>query len=186
MMGECQEDIQSLVSTYAACVLSIAVWSIMGFLLQCCCLELDGSPGLAAQFFAVVGVVQLGMVVYTVTIFFPYCPESCRGNCNDDELGWFYLVPAVEGLLAGLWLRSSWNRAVVAKALLRRSDDDESDNRNHINAQGPAIFSKLPVNEADATELELTETSDETDEYGYHDDDDDEVVKGDEIPSNAV
>jgi len=185
MMGECQEDIQSLVSTYAACVLSIAVWSIMGFLLQCCCLELDGSPGLAAQFFAVVGVVQLGMVVCTVTIFFPYCPESCLGNCNDDQLGWFYLVPAVEGLLAGLWLRASWNRAVVARALLRRSDDN--DNNNIMNARGPAIFSKLPANEADATELELTETGSETDEYGYHDNDDDEVVmEGNEIPSNAV
>jgi hypothetical protein len=124
-VSACQEDINELVTTYALCVLAIAVWSIVALSLHCCCLDLPGSPGLTVQFFGVVGGLQEGMVVYTVTIFFPYCPESCRGNCHDDELGWFYLVPAVEGMIALCWLRSSWNRAVVAKALRRSVNGDD-------------------------------------------------------------
>jgi len=167
MNNDCQQDINDLVQTYAICVVAIAVWSIAALSAHCCCLSffLEGAPGLAAQFFGVVGAFQVGMVVYTVTIFFPYCPESCRGNCPDDELGWFYLVPALEGVIGLCWLRASWNRAVVAKALRRSINGDDNDNGGEA-----AIFTKLPASEddADATEMELTENSNSSGMEGDH------------------
>ena len=176
MISDCQDGIREVVQTYGTAILAIAAWSIVALCLHCCCLSLDGSPGLAAQYFGVVGGVQLGMVVFTVTIFFPVCPEACGGQCHDDELGWFYLVPAVEGMVAVAWLRSSWNRAVIARALRRSSVGNSSSGHGmgssglaggHV-AEEVAIFSKIPASEADATELELTERS-ETEDYAEDD-----------------
>lgn len=151
MLDECMAEGLAMVRWYLGCVGTIAAWSVLGLALRCCCLDLAGAPGLAAQFFGVVGGVQLGMVVYTVTIFFPTCPESCRdGRCADDEFYWLYLVPAAEGLVALCWLRSSWSRARLAKELTREHGGGGGD---------AAIFSKIPGNEVDATELEMTENS---------------------------
>ena len=158
-MTVCQADINDVVKAYAACVLVIFVWTVLGLVLYCCCLSLGGAPGLAAQYFGVVGGVQIGLVVYTVTIFFPKCPESCNGSCNDDELGWFYLVPAIEGLIALVWLRSSWNRAMLAKELTRE----------HGGGQDSAIFAKIPGTEAGAEEVELTENSETEGSTGFAD-----------------
>ena len=165
MVSDCQEDIREVVLTYAICILAIAFWAIVALSLQCCCLSLDGAPGLAAQYFGVVGGIQLGMVVYTATIFFPYCPESCFNTCHDDELGWFYVVPAVEGMIALAWLRASWNRAIVARALRRHISGSENEENGAVGEV--AIFTKIPGSELDATEVELTENS-ET-EVGYAD-----------------
>ena len=164
MVSDCQDDIREVVLTYAICILAIAIWAIMALSLHCCCLSLDGAPGLAAQYFGVVGGIQLGMVVYTVTIFFPYCPESCMTLCHDDELGWFYVVPAVEGMMALAWLRASWNRALVAKALRRNITGSENVDGAAIGGGEVAIFSKIPGSEMDAAAVELTENS-ETEHY---------------------
>lgn len=149
----CQDDITSVVAMYGVSVLAIAVWSLLGLFLQCCCLSLDGAPSLAAQFYGVVGGVQLGMVLYSVTMFFPNCPDSCHGQCNRRELMWFYLVPAIEAMVGLCWCRASWNRAQLARALTRDTNGDNND----------AIFAKVPTHEDDATQMELTDYS-ETEE----------------------
>lgn len=144
-----------LLRDYRSAVFLTFAWTIFVSTLYCCCLRsrMMGAPGLQAQYFAVIGSIQLAVVLATLVEFLPYCPSTCQ-DCQmfANALRWIAaIVPTIFGLIGLCWIRTACTRARLAQQL----------EQNSIGGGEPMIFSKLPENEVELTEDYSDEEGDE-------------------------
>jgi len=162
---ECKADIISELKAYIFTNSIVLCWTLVAFFFYCCCLRsrIAGSPGLQAQYFAVIGSIQMAVALAILLVFVPRCPDRCSSNMECQEEAIFYIPPVIACLVAICWLRIAYNRAILSHQLRRENEG--------VGGGGDiAIFTKVPGTDAE-TEVELTEHSDGI-EY-YNDDDDD-------------
>ena len=151
---ECNEQVSAQAAAFVTAAIVIFVWCMFVTALYCCCLKasLDAAPALGAQFFCVTGILQLVAVVATVVVFIPLqCPaDCCPGGIMSPSI--YYGIAATEGLIGLFWLCVARKRSLLAQQL----------SREHGSGQNAGIFTKIPGQEDASTELELTETTDDS------------------------
>jgi hypothetical protein len=143
---QCQKEMAALLRDYRIAIFLTFAWTIFVSVLYRCCLRsrMMGAPGLQAQYFAVIGSIQLAVVLATLVEFLPYCPIVCP-DCQlfDRELKEIAaIIPVIFGIVGLCWLRTACIRARVAQQL----------EQNSIGGGEPMIFSKIPENEVELTE----------------------------------
>lgn len=101
--------------------------SLMVVLTYRLCLKkhMDGSPGLAAQFFFITGSVKILLALCLFTIFRAACPDQC--SCDGQLPGPVYAIIAL--LVGLLWLRRGVGKLRQARLITEEGgigDDKEA------------------------------------------------------------
>jgi hypothetical protein len=131
---ECQNELQASIMMFYYAVGASLSLTLMVVLTYSLCLKkhMDGSPGLAAQFFFITGSVKILLAICLLTIFRATCPDQC--SCDGKLPGPVYgIVALAVGLL---WLRRGVGKLRQARLITEEGgigDDNE------------AVFKALPT-----------------------------------------
>lgn len=117
----CEDELQEAVDLFHVCsvgsvVYTIVVYVCYNFLLK---ERIEGAPGLASQFYTIVGSIKLFIALSLFTVLQPQCPEGC--TCT-IERGRFMIYPTIALLVALSWYKRAYQRWQVAKATTTEED----------------------------------------------------------------
>jgi hypothetical protein len=124
---ECQMELQASVSMFYYAVGASLSLSCMAVLTYSLCLKkhMDGSPGLAAQFFFVTGSLKTLLAICLFTIFRATCPDQC--SCDGQLPGPIYPITALA--IGLLWIRRGVGKLRQARLITEEGgigDDSEA------------------------------------------------------------
>lgn len=110
-----------------------------------CLRDLIGAPNLAAQFYFVIGTLQLLFSTLDVTIFLPHCPNECLDYCSNNYKPAYFVYPLLATCLGVLLYREALHHLRMARKFNLASDENGM----------PIVFQRVPVN----PEMEMQETA---------------------------
>jgi hypothetical protein len=124
---ECQRELQASITMFYYAVGASLSLSFMVVLTYSLCLKkhMDGSPGLAAQFFFISGSVKILLALCLFTIFRATCPDQC--SCDGQLPGPIYPITALA--IGLLWLRRGVGKLRQARLITEEGgigDDSEA------------------------------------------------------------
>jgi hypothetical protein len=116
--SECLAAYGSSVMLYRAAVVASLALALFSISIRHVCLrDLLGAPGLAAQFYFVIGILQLLIAVMVTTVFLPHCPEICLDFCSNKYKATYFVYPVFATTLGVLLCREGWIHHKKAYAL---------------------------------------------------------------------
>lgn len=99
-----------------------------------CLRDLIGVPSLAAQFYFVIGTLQLFISALDMTIFLPHCPDQCLEYCSNKYKFVYFVYPLLATSLSVLLYREAMYQREKARTI--SSSADENGN--------PVVFQRIP------------------------------------------
>ena len=137
---ECTAAYRNSVMLYRASVAASVALALFSLSIRHVCLrDLLGAPGLAAQFYFVIGVLQLLIAVMVLTVFLPHCPDVCLqpNYCSNKYKPAYFVYPVFATTLGVLLCREGLRHARKNQALQGGGDDPD------------AIYSSVGANETE-------------------------------------